>query len=150
MAASNANLTVALFAGGSIGIEVVVRNGGSVIGSLSVHPSGPEWEQPDGTTLSWSWADFDQLVGGAEPAAQNAPVARSAPAKKAAAKKAPVKKAAVKKAAVKKAPVRRGSTRPGGKADPAAVRKWAQDRGIAVSSRGRISAEVLEQYQRSA
>lgn len=31
--------------------------------------------------------------------------------------------------------------------DPAAVRKWAEGNGIAVSPRGRISAEVLKQFR---
>ena len=31
--------------------------------------------------------------------------------------------------------------------DPAAVRAWATEQGIAVSSRGRVSADVLTRYQ---
>ena len=34
-----------------------------------------------------------------------------------------------------------------GDVDPKAVRVWAQEHGIAVSSRGRIPAEVIEQYK---
>lgn len=34
-----------------------------------------------------------------------------------------------------------------GDVDPKAVRAWAQEHGIAVSSRGRIPAEVIEQYK---
>jgi hypothetical protein len=30
--------------------------------------------------------------------------------------------------------------------DPSAVRAWAKEQGVKVSERGRISAEVLEQY----
>lgn len=33
-------------------------------------------------------------------------------------------------------------------ADPKAVRAWAEQNGVAVSARGRISADVLEQYRR--
>lgn len=40
---------------------------------------------------------------------------------------------------------RRGSRAPGG-IDPAAVRAWARSNNVKVSERGRISAEVLEQY----
>jgi hypothetical protein len=40
---------------------------------------------------------------------------------------------------------RRGRSTPGG-FDPAAVRAWAKENGVQVSERGRISAEVLEQY----
>jgi hypothetical protein len=31
--------------------------------------------------------------------------------------------------------------------DRAAVRAWAQEAGLAVSERGRISAEVMNQYE---
>ena len=34
-----------------------------------------------------------------------------------------------------------------GDVDPKAVRVWAQEHGIAVSSRGRIPSEVIEQYK---
>jgi len=34
--------------------------------------------------------------------------------------------------------------------DPAAVRAWARSNGVKVSERGRISAEVLEQYAAAA
>jgi len=34
-----------------------------------------------------------------------------------------------------------------GDADPKAVRVWAQEHGIDISSRGRIPSEVLEQYK---
>ena len=34
--------------------------------------------------------------------------------------------------------------------DPKAVRAWAQERGIAVSARGRIAGEVLAQYEAAA
>lgn len=45
----------------------------------------------------------------------------------------------------------RGRARRGGgsaapSVDPAAVRAWARSNGIKVSERGRISADVLEQY----
>jgi hypothetical protein len=40
---------------------------------------------------------------------------------------------------------RRGGRSSGG-FDPAAVRTWAKSNGVKVSERGRISAEVLEQY----
>jgi hypothetical protein len=40
----------------------------------------------------------------------------------------------------------RSGGRSGGGFDPAAVRAWAKSNGIKVSERGRISAEVLEQY----
>ena len=43
---------------------------------------------------------------------------------------------------------RRGSGRaPAGRADRAAVRAWARSTGLAVSDRGRISAEVIRQYE---
>ena len=32
------------------------------------------------------------------------------------------------------------------RSDLSAVRKWAQDQGMAVAERGRISADVLTQY----
>lgn len=47
----------------------------------------------------------------------------------------------------------RGSSRrgpgPGGRSrvDRAAVRAWAREAGLAVSERGRISAEVMRQYE---
>ncbi|TXI55294.1 MAG: Lsr2 family protein [Mycobacterium sp.] len=34
----------------------------------------------------------------------------------------------------------------GGATDTAAVRAWAQDQGIQIASRGRLSAEVIAQY----
>ena len=43
---------------------------------------------------------------------------------------------------------RRGTGRTGGpRIDRAAVRAWAREAGLAVSERGRISAEVMRQYQ---
>jgi len=39
---------------------------------------------------------------------------------------------------------RRGRTSAG--VDPAAVRAWARSSGVKVSERGRISADILEQY----
>jgi FMN phosphatase YigB (HAD superfamily) len=35
----------------------------------------------------------------------------------------------------------------GGDADPKAVRLWAQEHGLEVSSRGRIPAEILDRYR---
>jgi hypothetical protein len=43
---------------------------------------------------------------------------------------------------------RRGRSSSGG-VDPAAVREWAKAHGVKVSERGRISAEVMEQYAAS-
>ena len=40
----------------------------------------------------------------------------------------------------------RGRRRKTADADPAAIRVWAAENGIEVSPRGRISAEVVEQY----
>lgn len=40
--------------------------------------------------------------------------------------------------------------RGGSDIDPKAVRAWAEANGVQVSPRGRISAEVLEQYKSSA
>ena len=42
---------------------------------------------------------------------------------------------------------RRGSGRPAHSVDRAAVRAWAREAGLAVSERGRISAEVMRQYE---
>jgi hypothetical protein len=43
---------------------------------------------------------------------------------------------------------RTGSDRqPGPRVDRAAVRAWAKDNGLKVSERGRISAEVISQYE---
>ncbi len=43
---------------------------------------------------------------------------------------------------------RRAGTRPGGvSADRAAVRAWAREAGLNVSERGRISADVMNQYE---
>ncbi len=43
---------------------------------------------------------------------------------------------------------RRGAGPAGGaRVDRAAVRAWAQEAGLAVSERGRISAEVMRQYE---
>ncbi|MGH3303362.1 MAG: histone-like nucleoid-structuring protein Lsr2 [Streptosporangiaceae bacterium] len=36
---------------------------------------------------------------------------------------------------------------PGPRADRAAVRAWARDNGLSISERGRISAEVISQYE---
>jgi hypothetical protein len=36
---------------------------------------------------------------------------------------------------------------PGPRADRAAVRAWARDNGLPISERGRISAEVISQYE---
>ena len=41
----------------------------------------------------------------------------------------------------------RAKARGRGDADPKAVRVWAQEHGIEISSRGRIPSEVLEQYK---
>ena len=43
----------------------------------------------------------------------------------------------------------RGRSRSRGDADSKAVRAWAVEHGIPVSSRGRIAADVLEQYKAS-
>jgi Lsr2 len=41
-----------------------------------------------------------------------------------------------------------GNARPNGhRTDRAAVRAWARERGLKVSERGRISADVMQQYQ---
>lgn len=44
---------------------------------------------------------------------------------------------------------RRGRAKPRGRGDvdPKAVRVWANEHGIEISSRGRIPSEVLEQYK---
>ena len=42
---------------------------------------------------------------------------------------------------------RRSSSRPSQPVDRAAVRAWAREAGLAVSERGRISAEVMSQYE---
>ncbi len=42
---------------------------------------------------------------------------------------------------------RRGAERPGPSVDRAAVRAWAKSAGIKVPERGRISAEILRQYE---
>jgi hypothetical protein len=42
---------------------------------------------------------------------------------------------------------RRSSKRSTGEIDPKAVRAWAESNGIEVSGRGRISAEIVEQYR---
>src|SRR5712692_502108 len=43
---------------------------------------------------------------------------------------------------------RRGGGRPAAeRVDRAAVRAWAREAGLAVSERGRISAEVMRQYE---
>jgi Lsr2 len=41
---------------------------------------------------------------------------------------------------------RRGAGRSAGGVDPAAVRAWARSNNVAVSERGRISADILAQY----
>lgn len=45
--------------------------------------------------------------------------------------------------------VTRRAGRPRGKSDSVAIRAWAQDRGIAISTRGRIPASVVAQYEQS-
>lgn len=40
-----------------------------------------------------------------------------------------------------------GVARSSDRIDAKAVREWAQEQGIAVSARGRVPAEVVEQYQ---
>lgn len=40
-----------------------------------------------------------------------------------------------------------GATRGGGNSETAAIREWAESQGIKVASRGRISADVVEQYR---
>ena len=42
---------------------------------------------------------------------------------------------------------RRSPGRPAGRVDRAAVRAWAREAGLTVSGRGRISAEVIRQYE---
>jgi len=42
---------------------------------------------------------------------------------------------------------RRGTRARSGGPNPAAIREWARSQGIAVSERGRISAELLARYQ---
>jgi hypothetical protein len=44
----------------------------------------------------------------------------------------------------------RGKGRGRGDVDPKAVRTWANENGIEISTRGRIPSEVLEQYKASA
>jgi hypothetical protein len=43
----------------------------------------------------------------------------------------------------------RGKSRGRGDVDPKAVRAWANEAGIEISTRGRIPSEVLEQYKAS-
>lgn len=71
-------------------------------------------------------------------AARKAPAAGRA---RTAAAATPAKSARV---ATKKAPARRAVA---AAVDPAAVRRWAQENGVAVSARGRISQDVIGQYQ---
>jgi hypothetical protein len=42
---------------------------------------------------------------------------------------------------------RRGGRARGAGPNPAAIREWARSQGIAVNERGRISADLLAQYQ---
>jgi hypothetical protein len=44
---------------------------------------------------------------------------------------------------------RRGARAKSGGPNPAAIRDWARSQGVPVSERGRISAELLAQYQAS-
>lgn len=44
----------------------------------------------------------------------------------------------------------RGSGRSSRSVDPRAVRAWAEQNGVKVSSRGRIPGDVIEQYKASA
>jgi pyruvate/2-oxoglutarate dehydrogenase complex dihydrolipoamide acyltransferase (E2) component len=66
------------------------------------------------------------------------------PAEKVTAQKAAAKKAAAKKAAAKKSTGKRSRGARGPSA--AAIRQWAQERGIEVSASGRVPREVREQY----
>jgi hypothetical protein len=55
-------------------------------------------------------------------------------------------------AAGRKVSASRGSRRPGrpaggGRVDRAAVRAWAREAGLAISERGRISAEIMSRYE---
>ncbi|MDQ0616783.1 histone-like nucleoid-structuring protein Lsr2 [Arthrobacter globiformis] len=40
-----------------------------------------------------------------------------------------------------------GRRSPSGGIDSKVIRKWAQDQGLTVNARGRIQAEIVEQYQ---
>jgi hypothetical protein len=40
-----------------------------------------------------------------------------------------------------------GRRSPSGGIDAKVIRKWAQDQGLTVNARGRIQAEIVEQYQ---
>lgn len=40
-----------------------------------------------------------------------------------------------------------GAARSGGNSETAAIREWAESQGIKVASRGRISADIVEQYR---
>jgi hypothetical protein len=40
-----------------------------------------------------------------------------------------------------------GRKSPSGGIDAKIIRKWAQDKGLTVNARGRIQAEIVEQYQ---
>jgi Lsr2 len=42
---------------------------------------------------------------------------------------------------------RRATGRSGGSADRSAVRAWAKEAGLKVSERGRVSADVMRQYE---
>ena len=39
------------------------------------------------------------------------------------------------------------AVRSGGSSDTAAIREWAESQGLKVASRGRISADIVEQYK---
>lgn len=73
---------------------------------------------------------------------------RKSAAKKAAAKKVAPRKSVAAKSTAKKATTRATSSKAksGSATDPAQVRAWAQEQGIDVSARGRISADVQEQF----
>jgi hypothetical protein len=43
---------------------------------------------------------------------------------------------------------RRGQVKRPGREDLAAIRQWAHDKGLEVSDRGRIKADIIEQYDR--
>lgn len=40
-----------------------------------------------------------------------------------------------------------GAVRSGGNSETAAIREWAESQGMKVASRGRISADIVEQYK---
>lgn len=141
---------------GRVDVEFEVREGNTLIGTLSISQGGIDWRAAGKRSAqSATWTRFAELMmttadTPSGPAAKNAvpgKVAAPAPRRRPSASKAkPAARPARTPARRGQPPVASGATQsspPSG----SAIRAWALEQGITVNARGALSREVRDAYR---